>query len=188
MPNKVLIILADGFEDVEAVTSVDILRRAGLGVTVAGLESKRVKGARGIVVEADVLLDDVAEKSYDACVLPGGTQGAERLAASEGVRSLVKKMDRERKWIAAICAAPAVVLAPLGILNNRRATCFPGLEEKFDATTQFVTDSVAVDGHILTSRALGTAVEFSLAIVEKLCGGETAGKIQRLTLAAVHKK
>lgn len=185
MVKDVLVILADGFEDVEAVTPIDILRRAGLNVVAAGVDNKIVKGARGVVVQADVLLSDVRTRSFEALVLPGGGPGAARLAASREVAGWVRKMDGEKKWIAAICASPAVVLAPLGILNGRKATCFPGLEKQFDSSTVFEAKNVVVDGHVVTSRALGTALEFSLVLVEKLVNPAMAQSIRQAVLAGV---
>ena len=179
---KALHILADGFEDVEAVTALDILRRAAVEVTVAGLDGNMVTGARGTRVTPDTTLETVRGGVFDALVLPGGTRGAENLAASPLVREWVLAFHKAGKIIAAICAAPAIVLAPLGVLDGRSATCFPGMEDRFQTTTLFKTDPVVVDGALITSRALGTALAFSLALAEKLTDRSTAERVRRAVL------
>ncbi len=174
-----LVYLAEGFDDVEAVTVIDILRRAGMEVTVAGLGEGPARGARGVLVTPDTVLAPVKDNLYDAVILPGGGGGAERLAASATVKEMVLRHAREGKWIAAICAAPAVVLAPWGILDGKKATCFPGMENRFSPSTTFVAEPVVVDGRIVTSRALGTALAFSLTLVKNLCGAESAERVRR---------
>lgn len=181
MAKKALIILADGFEDIEAVVPIDILRRAGIDVTVAGLKDLKVKGGRGVVVMADKRLSE-ARDDFDALILPGGSLGARNLAASGDVAALVKKMSDAGKVISAICAAPSTVLAPAGVLNNRSATGYPGMEKGFDKTTIYKEDDVVVDGNIITSRGVGMALPFAFAIVEKLAGAETADKVKKATL------
>ena len=181
MGKKTIIILADGFEEIEAITAIDILRRAGVEVTICGLDSKEVKGSKEVVVIADKILEG-NEVEYDACVLPGGMPGAENLAASEKVNKILLDMDKKSNVIAAICAAPAVVLAPLGILDNRSATCYPGMEENFSATTNYRKDDVVIDKNIITSRGPATALKFAIAIVDALCGQAIAQKISNATL------
>lgn len=181
MAKKAIVILAEGFEEIEAVTAIDILRRADIEVTVAGLNDLRVRASRGTVVMADKRLEE-AGSDFDACVLPGGMPGASNLAASDKVRALLNKMTKEKRLIAAICAAPAVVLAPLGILNDKSATCFPGMEKDLSENVQFKKDSVVVDDNVITSRGPGTALAFSFAIVENLIGKEAADKIRKATL------
>lgn len=182
MAKKALVILAQGFEEIEAVTVIDILRRAEVRVTVAGLIGLEVKGSRELIVNADSLLDGVTDDA-DAYVLPGGGMGATNLAGSEKVAELLKKANSKGKIIAAICAAPAVVLAPLGILDGKNATCYPGMEEDFKSSTTFCEDAVCVDGNIITSRGPATALEFALVVSEKLCGKETADKVRKATLS-----
>ena len=181
MEKKAIIILADGFEEIEAITVIDILRRAGVEVTICGLDSKEVKGSKEVVVIADKILEG-NEVEYDACVLPGGMPGAENLAASEKVNKILLDMDKKSNVIAAICAAPAVVLAPLGILDNRSATCYPGMEENFSATTNYRKDDVVIDKNIITSRGPATALKFAIAITDKLCGQAVAQKVADATL------
>ncbi len=122
MAKKVVIILAEGFEEIEAITPIDVLRRAGVDLIIAGVGSKTIKGAHGIVFQTDITLDEL-KNLPDAIILPGGLPGAANLQKSEKVKELVKKMDAQKKLIGAICAAPALVLAPAGVLNGRKATC-----------------------------------------------------------------
>ena len=182
MSKKAIIVLAEGFEEIEAVTIIDILRRAGIDVTVTGLANTKVSGSHAINVVTDKKLDEV-EFDFDACVFPGGMPGATNLASSEKIKSLIQKMNSDGKLIAAICASPAIVLAPIGILKNKSATCYPGLQENFGKDTNYKEDNVIIDGNIITSRGPGTALVFSLAIVEKLIGKESADKLKKATLA-----
>lgn len=182
MARKVLIVLADGFEEIEAITPIDVLRRAGLEVTVAGIGGTRITGAHGITVTADVNIDEV-EELPDAIVLPGGLPGAENLARSEALRNLLDRMDSEERQIGAICAAPALALAPTGILDGRRATCYPGFEDRFPPAVVFAQERVISDGHVTTSRGPGTALEFSLALADRLAGRETARQLSEGMLA-----
>ena len=181
MNKKAIVILADGFEEIEAITVIDILRRAGIEVTPCGLESKTVKGSKGIVVEADKMLED-DDIEYDACILPGGMPGSENLAKSEKVKKILLDMDNQGKIIGAICAAPAIVLAPLGVLDDKSATCYPGMEEAFADSTDFRADDIVVDGNIITSRGPATALKFALGLVDALCGKPLAEKIANSVL------
>lgn len=184
MAKKVLIILAEGFEEVEAITPIDVLRRAGLEVTVAGLPEKVVTGAHGIKIQADILLSGY-KGLPDAVILPGGMPGAKNLAESLEVTDLVKKMNTNKKVVAAICAAPALALAPTGILKGRKATCYPGFEKNFPASVEFSKERVVVDGHVITSSGPGSALEFSLELVEQLVGKEKAQALKEGLLAKV---
>ncbi len=176
----IAILLADGFEEVEAVTPADFLRRAGLDVKLVGVTGKTVTGGHGITVGADMLLEDLREEP-EVLVLPGGARGAENLAASSRTRELIRSMHARGKLIGAICAAPAVVLQPTGILAGRRVTCYPGFEKDLRGCT-FSEERVVVDGTIVTSRSPGTAAEFSLKLVELLAGPEKAESIHAGTL------
>lgn len=173
MRKEALLILAEGFEEVEAVTPVDVLRRAGVNVVMAGLRSKNVRGSRRVVYISDMLLSEY-QGTPDVLILPGGVQGADNLHESPLVTDWVQKMNAAGKWIAAICAAPAVVLAPTGVLDHRKATCYPGYEQGWGALIQHQSANVAVDQNTITSRGPGTALDFSFAIVEKLFDRETA--------------
>lgn len=177
MATTALVIFAEGFEDVEAVTAVDVLRRAGIEVTAAGLTPGLLRGARGTAVQPDAALPAAAGTLYDALVLPGGGKGAENLAASPLVKDLVLKHHAAGKVVAAICAAPGVVLAPTGILAGRKATGFPDTEGRFPAGT-FRPEAVVADGNLLTGRAMGASLEFALALVEKLAGKGAADKVR----------
>lgn len=188
MLKKVLIILTDGFEEIEAVTPIDILRRAGFSVTVAGLEKKEVKGSHGIRVIADCLLSDISVEARhavplpDAILFPGGP-GAEALGKSQAVKSWIEKMRGAGRIVGAICAAPAAVLAPTGILEGKKATCFPGYEKRLGAKAVFSSERVVTDGDLVTSRGPGTAMEFSLELVRKLAGPSKAAEISGTVLA-----
>ncbi|MDD4956926.1 MAG: DJ-1/PfpI family protein [Candidatus Omnitrophica bacterium] len=176
MPRKALVVLAEGFEDVEAVTAIDVLRRAEIEVTVAGLGSETVKGARGVVVKADTLLEK-ADDMPDAIVLPGGMPGAENLARSTRLKDLIVKLDKAGKLICAICAAPALVLEPTGVLEGKKATCYPGMEKSFSPLVKFTKENVVQDRNVITSRGPATAIAFGLKIAENLVGKAKADMI-----------
>ena len=190
MAKNVLVLLAEGFEEVEAITPIDYLRRAGINVTTAAIgKCLTVNGARGIPVSADTSLDDLLKGGkllspvWDAVILPGGLPGADNLAASKEAGAFLVEMAEAGKWVCAICAAPARVLSPLGLLSGRKFTCFPGEEEKVLAPASassgalWKEDRVVVDGCIITSRGAGTAGEFACAIIEKLAGEGEGKKI-----------
>ncbi|MFC1666448.1 DJ-1 family glyoxalase III [Candidatus Omnitrophota bacterium] len=182
MSKRAIVVIAEGFEEIEAITLIDILRRAEIDVVVAGLDNVKICGAHGVNITTDKKLDD-AGNDFDACIFPGGMPGATNLADSEKVKALIKKINSDGKVIAAICASPAIVLAPTGILKNKYATCYPGMHENFGKDVKFKEDAVVVDANIITSRGPGTALSFSLAIVEKLLGTEVKDKIKKATLA-----
>jgi 4-methyl-5(b-hydroxyethyl)-thiazole monophosphate biosynthesis len=167
--SKVLIPLAQGCEELEAVTVVDILRRAGVDVMTAGLESGSVRCSRGTVLVPDVLLDDVLEQTFDMIVLPGGMPGAEYLKNNVRVITLLKTMAAQGRYVAAICAAP-MALHAAGLLQDKNVTSFPGVLDKLAGTHHYSTDAVVIDGKIITSRGPGTAMDFALVLVELLCG------------------
>lgn len=181
MNKKILVLLAEGFEEIEAVTPIDVLRRAGLDVIVAGVGQKTVAGNNGIKIEADILLEEY-QGLPDAVFLPGGMRGATKLRASEKVADLLRRMNAEGKWVTAICASPAIVLAPTGILQGKQATCYPGFEKNFDAQIKFSEERVVTDGHVVTSRGPGTAMEMSIDLVEKLVSKEVAADIKQKLL------
>jgi len=175
MKKTALIILAEGFEEVEAITPIDLLRRAGIEVTVAGLSSLEVKGSHSILVKADTVFA-IPDTLPDAVILPGGP-GHKHLANSELVISFVNKMFDAGKLCAAICAA-SMVFGKAGILDNKKATCFPGFENKLGKGT-FVNEAVVVDVNVITARSAGAALPFSLAIIAYLLGQETADKVAK---------
>jgi len=187
MKKSAIVILADGFEEVEAVTPIDYLRRAGIEVTVASVGGNLlVKGARGIVIDADVTLYDLVDQqetvaAYDAVIIPGGMPGAANIAASPEASALIREMAAAGKRICAICASPAVVLAPLGILAGKKFTCYPDMEERVQGG-HWSDKHVVMDGNIITSRAAGTAGEFSIAIISQLLGETEGGRIAQAVL------
>ena len=186
MKKNVIILLAEGFEEVEAVTPIDYLRRAGAEVTIAAIGADRaVKGARGITVYTDATLGELVNQgksaSWDAVIIPGGMAGAENLAASKEAGGLIGEMAAAGKMICAICAAPAVVLSPLGLLAGKKFTCYPGLEEKVTGGT-WTDESVAIDGSLITSRAAGTAGKFAIAIITRLLGEAEGDKVAKAVL------
>jgi 4-methyl-5(b-hydroxyethyl)-thiazole monophosphate biosynthesis len=174
MAKRAITFLAEGFEEVEAVTPVDFLRRAGVEVCIASITAdKTVKGARGVSIAADTVLDKLKEEGrllpshWDAVFIPGGMPGASNLAASAPVGSFIRDMASAGKIHAAICASPAVVLAPLGLLEGKRFTCYPGMERKVSGGI-WVDEKVVIDGALITSRAPGTAAAFALALIRVL--------------------
>jgi len=188
MSKKVIALLAEGFEEVEAFTPIDYLRRARVDVTVAAVnKSLTVRGSHGIQVIADASLDDLAgdgrlrPSSWDGVVVPGGLPGAVNLAASKQVGDFLKGMSEAGKMIAAICASPARVLSPLGLLAGKKFTCYPGEEKNISpshlAGTERKEDRVVIDGNLVTSRGAGTAGEFAVAIIGELTSAEEAKKL-----------
>jgi len=175
---KACVLLAEGFEEVEALTPVDYLRRAGIEVTVLGLGGLKVAGAHGIVVSADAILEgSPVGIVYDAVIVPGGLPGSKHLAESRETRDLIERHFEAGRVVAAICAAPALVLhEACGILAGRRFTGYPGTEVKVKGAFAS-SDRVVVDGNLITSRAAGTAGEFSIAIIAALAGEAVARKI-----------
>lgn len=178
---KAMILLAAGFEEIEAITCIDILRRAGIKIEIIGVNNLIVKGSRNIEIKANKSITEISS-SYDAIILPGGMPGAENLAKSNQVTTLLKKAENEEKIIAAICAAPAIVLSPLGILNNKIATCYPGMEKNFSQTTTYKAKKVVIDKNLITSQGPATALNFALKIVGQLIGKELAKKVSRAIL------
>jgi len=174
---SVLVLFAAGSEELETITIVNILRRAGISVTLAGLEAGALRGSRGIVLVPDTTLDDALQHSYDMVVLPGGQPGTDSLKADERVAGLVRQLAQQGKYVTAICAAPSV-LASAGLLDGKQATGFPGTLDAFPLVMKR-SSAVVEDGMLITSRGPGTAMDFALTLVERL-----AGKDKRLTVEA----
>jgi len=164
----VLVPLAKGFEDMEAITITDLMRRGQIDVVTAGLKPGPVEGSRGTIVVPDMSLDEALQQSYDMVVLPGGQPGATHLEKDERIQSLLKEMAADNKVTAAVCAAPKV-LAVAGLLEGKRATSFPGTlsADEFPAI-DIVSDAVVKDGNVVTSRGPGTAIDFTLALIKIL--------------------
>jgi 4-methyl-5(b-hydroxyethyl)-thiazole monophosphate biosynthesis len=177
----IALLLAEGFEEVEAVTPADFLRRAGVDVQLVGIGGRTIRGSHEIVFEVDKTIDEVDVGDIDGVILPGGMPGAENIAASGKALALVRKAYEQGKLVAAICAAPAVALQRTGILEGKRVTCYPGYESKLEGCT-FVEDRVVVDGNLVTSRGPGTAAEFAEKLIEILVGEESARDVHVKTL------
>lgn len=183
---RALILLAPGFEETEAVTVIDLLRRAEIDVTVAGLHNRSVKGSHDITIESDGLFNDIAEDVFDVFILPGGQPGTDNLKASDRVLKWIVKRSENGRLTAAICAAP-VVLHAAGITGGLKLTSYPS-EEKTFTDARYKTDDVVRDGSVLTSRGLGTAISFSLEIISELVGAETASVIaERILYQSLRK-
>jgi len=177
MPS-VLVPLAQGCEEMEAVTIVDILRRAGVDVVTAGLDAAPVKASRGITIVPDKSLDEALKQDYDMIALPGGLPGADNLNNDARIHAVLKKMADSGKFTGAICAAP-IVLAHAGLLEGKKATSYPGFLDKMALPgVTFVNQRVVKDGKVITSRGPGTAIDFALELVEILCGAETRKKVE----------
>lgn len=173
---KVLVPLAQGCEEIEAVTVIDILRRAGITVVSAGLDSQPVRASRGVSLAPDTMLDAVLNDSFDMIVLPGGQPGTDNLNADKRIVALLQKMDQQGKHVAAICAAPSV-LASAGLLDGKRATSFPTCLDDF-ANIKLQDSAVVEDGNLITSRGPGTAMDFALTLVERLVGKAKRNEVE----------
>ncbi len=171
----VYIFLADGFEEVEGLTSVDLLRRAGVEVRMISVTGQReITGARGIHVVADELFENVKEEA-DMLVLPGGMPGTIHLREHEALGKMLLEYDKQKKWIAAICAAPSV-FGKLGILKDRNATSYPTCLDDYPCG-KYLEDAVVIDNHVITSRGVATAIDFALALIQVLVGEEKADEV-----------
>ena len=170
MKKTVLVPVANGTEELEAVAIIDVLRRAGATVTVASVTGTlQITASRGVVIVADALIEECADQTFDLVVLPGGIPGAEHLRDSAVLTRLLKYQKEKELLYGAICASPAVVLEHHGLLEGRQATCHPGFADQI-ANRDQIESRVVVDGNCLTSRGPGTAVEFALSLVEQLFG------------------
>ena len=170
MSKKVIVYLAEGFEETEAIFPIDVLRRAKLDVTVASCaKDLYVTSSHNVTIKADVMAEDVDKEEYDAVFLPGGMPGSSNLFHNLSVTRRCMDMNGEGKVVSAICAAPAVVLANLGILDGRKATCYPGCEEGC-RKNDFSEDGVVVDGNVITGKSAAFACDLALEIVRALLG------------------
>ncbi len=177
---KICIPLADGFEEIEAVTLIDVLRRAGFGVTTCGVHGLQVRGSHEITVAADTTLDRALEDAWDLVVLPGGMPGSTNLRDDARVGKLLEKTAKAGGYIGAICAAP-IALARFGFVEGKSVTSYPGFAEQL-VGARYREDRVVCDGKLLTSRGPGTAMEFALAIVEQLGGRAKADELRKQML------
>ncbi len=172
---RVLVTLAHGFEEMEALTPVDLLRRSNIDVVIAGVDDKVIIGAHDISVVTDVLIENVGI-DYDAIILPGGGVGAKNLSESWLVHEKMLMIANAGGLVAAICASPAVVLGPSGLLNGHKAVTYPGSEVN-TPEFKFLSMRVCVDGNLITSQAAGCATEFALAIIEHLVNKQARDKV-----------
>ena len=177
--SHVLVPLAQGCEELEAITITDLLVRAGITVTTCGLDDQPVKASRGITIIPDTRIDNVLNESFDLIVLPGGLPGADHLRDDAQLQTLIKKQAADKKYIAAICAAPKA-LAQAGILEGKTATSFPGVLAALDNPSITISENaVEIDGNIVTSRSAGTAMEFALSLIELLEGKEKREEVNK---------
>lgn len=181
---KAAVLLADGFEEVEAFTAVDLLRRARVYVdTVSVSDEYTVHGAHGINVQTEDMFEEVNFADFDMLVLPGGQPGTDNLEKHDGVQQVVADFVEEGKYVGAICAAPSI-LGDLGLLKGKRATCYPGYEERL-AGAVIAKVPVVQDGNVITSRGVGTAIAFGLKLVEVL---EDKAKADEIAQSIIYLK
>lgn len=178
---KILIPLADGLEEIEAITNIDVLRRAGIEVITAGLNDLEVTGSHDIVIKADRLIDEVRAEEFDGIILPGGMPGSTNLRDNDKVIKLVQKLNTDGKLVAAICAAP-IALEKAGVIRNRKATSYPGFDREM-VSCDYLEERVVVDGNLITGRGPGVALEFAITVVQYLLGEEKAAELKEGMLA-----
>ena len=171
---KILIPLAEGFEEIEAVTVIDLLRRAGFEIVTAALKRNPVTGAHNITVFADRLLDEILDEKFNAVVLPGGMPGSTNLKNDQRIIAIIQKISKSGGLTAAICAAP-IVLENAGIMKDKKYTCYPGYEKEISG--HYINNETVSDGSVITGKGAGCAIGFSLKIIEYLKDAETARKI-----------
>ena len=173
---KAAILLAEGFEEVEAMTPVDLLRRAGIEVKLVSIDNaKTVKGAQNIEIMVDEQIKNIKAEELDLIILPGGMPGTKYLDASREVAAIVESVNKNNKFVAAICAAPSV-LGHLGLLEGKKAVCYPGFEDELKGA-EVLKETVVFDNNIITSRGMGTAMDFGLKLVELLADKNTAQQL-----------
>lgn len=178
MEKKVLVPVAQGTEEMEAVTIIDVLRRAGAEVIVASVDTLMIKASRGIEFKADRLIKDCMDEEFDLIVLPGGIPGAVNLRNSKDLEILLKRQAGQEKYYAAICASPAVVLHPYGLVTPGKVTCHPGFAGQID-DGNVLTSAVAVDQNCITGRGAGAACEFALSLVALLYSEEKKKEVMQ---------
>ena len=174
--------LADGFEEIEALCPVDIMRRAGLTVTTVGIGKKEIIGAHGICVLADVSDSELVLEDIDLIFLPGGMPGTKNLDASQTVHNAIDLAIENNAYIAAICAAP-MILGKRGLLNNRNAVCYPSFEEYLIGATIPENTRLITDGKIITAMGMGVSHDFGLEIVKLLCGDQKSKELRKAIIA-----
>jgi len=178
MEKRVLVPVAQGVEEMETITIVDVLRRSGATVLMASVDDINIKAAKGVEFKADTLIDAIVDESFDLIVIPGGLPGADNLQASKTLSALLKKQAEQQKYYGAICASPAVVLHPLGLVTPGKVTCHPGFVDQID-NGNVVQANVVVDQHCITSRGGGTALEFALTLVGVLYSNDVRCEVEK---------
>src|SRR3989339_1309811 len=182
MNKKVLVPIADGSEEIEAACIIDTLRRADADVTIASVHTyKQITASRGLKIIADCLIDECKDTIYDLIALPGGMPGAENLSSCQLLIAMLKQQKVSNRFYAAICASPAVVLAPHGLLDDVRATCYPSMFDKLNSPSK---EKVVVDQNCITSQGPATAIAFALKLVELLYDKQAADKIGKAMLVS----
>ena len=172
----VYIFLADGFEEIEALTQIDYLRRAGIDIISVGIGGERIKGAHGIEVTADITEDEMTDDGLEMIILPGGLGGVDGIKSSKSAVEMIRRCAENDVYIAAICAAPTI-LAQMGLLEGKRAVCYPSMSDELCGCIP-CRDRVAVDGKFITSIAAGSSEEFSFVLIEVLLGKASAEKVR----------
>ncbi len=181
MSKKTIIVpIANGIEELETVTIIDVLRRAGVSVRVSSIEEREITGANGIKFVADSDFIDEVIEDYDGIVLPGGTEGAQRFAAHLALTDAIKRFNQQNDLVGAICASPAIVLAGIGVLDNKKATSYPAFKERIP---NYVNEAVVVDGSVVTSQGPGTALRFAFQLAAMLAGDSAARDVKAGMLA-----
>jgi 4-methyl-5(b-hydroxyethyl)-thiazole monophosphate biosynthesis len=178
---NVVVLLADGFEDIEAITAIDFLRRGGITTVVAGVTEIEITSSHNVCIKTDATIGSLEAKNFDGVVIPGGIPGADNLAASVAVKNLVMHMMEEKRLIAAICAAPVRVLGAYGLLSGRRFTCYPGFEKEIQSG-MYIDKDVVIDDNIITSKGVGTAATFSIEVIKYLMGDAASAAVAKATL------
>ncbi len=178
---RVFVPLAEGFEEIEAITIIDVLRRAGVEVITAGVDKKEIKGAHGIIVTADRNLEEIHGYDFTGIVLPGGMPGAANLRDNDKILEIIKDINEESGLVAALCAAP-IVLEEAGVLKDKRATSFPDFDKEMPSCN-YQAEKIVQDGNIITSRGPGLALEFAIYLVEYLVSSSEAASLKEAMLA-----
>jgi len=181
MKKSALVILADGFEEIEAITPIDLLRRAGIDVVIAGLDKRKIVGAHGIEITCDTTAQEIHLRPFDAVVLPGGGIGTKNLLGSDLVLEITRSNFRNNNVTAAICAAP-MILGETGVLAGQKFTCYPGVESKISHGL-FSNESVVVSGNIITARSAASSIEFGLEIINSLLGKTVSDEVKMKIVA-----
>lgn len=175
---KAIVFLADGFEDAEALCPIDVMRRAGIDVTIAGIGGTEIRSSHNVIFKADALIDDLPSEGWDLAFAPGGMPGAVNVSQCwKANEIMINAANTDGAFVSAICASPAVVLGPLGLLSGKEATCYPGCEGYFPGF-EFSKDGVVVSGNIVTAKSAGYAFDLGLKLIELLEGKELSDKIR----------